>query len=275
MQSLSPTVFVVDRDAGNGSWPTSAIRNAGWAPVPVASARALLAMPPAATPSCVLMQLSVREADGFDQLHRIAIDRAGTPAIVVSAPADIRTAVRAMQAGAFDLLTEPAMGDELLPAIGRALAFSEAKHRQEGELYELRARHLSLSYREQEVMVQVVNGLLNKQVAAQLHISEVTVKAHRGNVMRKMGADSLAALVTMAVLLNIQPLPIAPMTASFLSRVSATGAPSTRHIAGTFARHVRPHVRRRVIVCGVGCRRTAGSRVAALLHQGTPDDHVR
>lgn len=210
MPSLIPTVFVVDPDAPARHSLASAIRGAGWTPEIALSARAFFARPSLQTPSCLLLDVGAFLPDlvGFELLRRTVTERNETPVVAMSSEPNIPLAVRAIQAGAIEFLMKPFTEDVLRAAVERALHQSHAVLRQEGELLELRNRHNSLSRRERDVLVRVVSGFLNKQVGADLGISEITVKAHRGRVMRKMGADSLAQLVTMALRLRLPPVTI-------------------------------------------------------------------
>jgi FixJ family two-component response regulator len=214
MRSQAPTVFVVDPDASVRQSLESAIRRAGWRPEITASPRGFLARWPLQAPSCLLLDVGASRPDltGFDLLRRIATDRKDIPVVAMSGEPNIPLAVEAIQAGAVEFLTKPPADDILRAAVGRALGQSQAVLQQEAEVLELRNRLDSLSARERDVMVRVVSGFLNKQVGADLGISEDTVKAHRGKVMRKMGADSLADLVGMALRLRLPRVTIARRT---------------------------------------------------------------
>lgn len=198
MTRLSPLVFVVDDDVSLREALDFLIREAGWQPETYASAEAFLARPRALVPSCLVLDVSLPELNGLDLQKRIGTDRSDLPIIFITGYGDVPMTVRAMKAGAVEFLTKPFRDDVLLSAISSALERSRAALEQQAEIQVLRDRYVTLSPREQEVMALVVSGLLNKQIGGELRISEITVKAHRGKVMHKMGADSLADLVKMA-----------------------------------------------------------------------------
>ena len=204
-------VFVVDPDTSVRQSVASAIRAAGWTPEITASPRTFLARPPLQVPCCLLVDVGdvLPDLTGFELLRRIATERKEIPVIAMSGEPSIPLAVRAMQAGAIEFLVKPVSDDALRGTVARALGQSEAVLQKDAELLALRQRCDSLSRRERDVLVRVVSGFLNKQVGADLGISEITVKAHRGRVMRKMGADSLAQLVSMALRLRLPQVTIA------------------------------------------------------------------
>lgn len=203
MQPDKPIVFIVDDDVSVRESLELLVASAGWKPELFGSARAFLERPRAWVPSCLVLDVRLPDLDGLELQHRVAVERAEVPIIFITGYGDVPMTVRAMKAGAAEFLTKPFADDVLLAAIRQALERSATALRQASELRALHERHESLSRREREVMSLVVSGLLNKQVGGELGISEITVKAHRGQVMRKMKADSLATLVTMAAELGI------------------------------------------------------------------------
>jgi FixJ family two-component response regulator len=201
MAPQAPTVFVVDDDVSVRESLEQLIRLAGWQPQTFASAEAFLALPQARGPNCLILDVSLPDVNGLDVQQRVA-DRTEMPIIFITGHGDIPVTVRAMKAGAVEFLTKPFADEALLSAIRSAIERSRTALTQEGELQALRDRYASLTPRERQVMALVVSGRLNKQVAGELGISEITVKAHRGKMMRKMNADSVAALVRMATRLH-------------------------------------------------------------------------
>jgi FixJ family two-component response regulator len=196
-----PIVFVVDDDVSVREWLELLIQRAGCQVETFASAEEFLARPRALSPSCLVLDVKLPHLNGLDLQERIAADRADMPIIFVTADADIPTIVRAMKAGAAEFLTKPFDADVLLNVIREAVERSECVLRQEANMRSLRNRYASLTAREREVMDLVVTGELNKRVGGELGISEITVKAHRGKMMRKMQAGSLIDLVNMAAIL--------------------------------------------------------------------------
>jgi FixJ family two-component response regulator len=203
MSDPKPTVFVVDADVSVREALEGLIQTAGWEVQTFDSAEAFLACPPAPGPNCLVLDVSLPDLNGLDLQARIAGDRAATPVIFITGYGDVPMTVRAMKAGAMEFLTKPFGDDDLLGAIESALDRSRQAVDEETVLRSLRGRYDSLSPREREVMGLVVTGLLNKQVGGELNISEITVKKHRGRVMEKMQAGSLADLVKMSARLGL------------------------------------------------------------------------
>jgi len=207
MSDITPIVFVVDDDVSVRESLEPLIRCAGWQPETFASAQEFLGRPRVLVPSCLVLDVYLPDLNGLDLQKRIAGDRTDMPIIFITGHGDVPMTVRAMKAGAVEFLTKPFSDDALLGAIRHAIERSQTALCHETEMRALRDCYASLSPREQEVMTLVVCGLLNKQVGRELGISEITVKAHRGKVMVKMKADSLADLVRMAERLHIAPAP--------------------------------------------------------------------
>lgn len=201
--SNTPIVFVVDADISVRESLEVLIRTAGWQAETFASAHEFLSRSRTSVPSCLILEAFLPDMNGLELQERIAAERSGTPLIFLSGRSDIQTTVKAMKAGAMEFLTKPFDQEMLLNAIRQAIKHSEAARGRESQLQALRSYYGSLTSREREVMTLVASGLLNKQVGGELGISEITVKAHRGNVMRKMKADSFADLVTMALRLRV------------------------------------------------------------------------
>ncbi len=205
MLHATPTVFVVDDDVSVRKSLELLIESAGWQPATFASAQEFLHHPRPVSPSCLVLDLSLPDVNGLELQKRVAPNRTDMPIIVISGYGDVPMTVRAMKAGAVEFLTKPFRDDVLLDAIRAAIERSLTALRGESETQELRSRFASLTAREHEVMSLVVSGLLNKQIGGELGISEFTVKAHRGQVMRKMRADSLPDLVRMDARLQVAP----------------------------------------------------------------------
>ena len=194
--AAKPIVFVVDDDVSFREFLERLVESAGWQLEAFASAREFLSRPRALAPSCLVLDVGLPDINGLDVQQRLA-DRNDMPIIFITGHADVAMSVRAMKAGAAEFLTKPFRNDVLLEAIGHAVERSRVALDKEAEMQALRGRYAALSRREREVMALVVSGLLNKQVGFELGISEITVKAHRGKVMRKMGARSLPDLVNL------------------------------------------------------------------------------
>jgi FixJ family two-component response regulator len=207
MPDVRPIVFVVDDDVSVRESLELLIRSAGWEPETVESAQKFLARPRKPVPSCLVLDVRLPGLNGLELQKRVAIERPDMPIIFITGYGDVPMTVQAMKAGAVEFLTKPIKDDVLLDAIRGAIERSRAALRRDSEMRVLRDCYASLSPRERQVMELVVSGLLNKQVGWQLGISEITVKAHRGQVMRKMKADSLPDLVTMAARLRLAAPP--------------------------------------------------------------------
>jgi len=207
MSQATPIVFVVDDDVSVRESLEELIRSEGWQAETFASAQEFLARPRISAPSCLVLDVTLPDLNGLDLQKRIAADRIAMPIIFITGYGDVPMSVKAMKGGAVEFLMKPFGDDVLLDAIRQAIARSHAALDQETENGLLRQRHASLSRREQEVMALVVCGLLNKRIGFELGITETTVKAHRGRVMRKMEARSLAELVTMSAKLGLAPAP--------------------------------------------------------------------
>ena len=207
MADVTPIVFVVDDDVSVRESLQLLIRCEGWQPRAFASTQEFFARPPALVPNCLILDVFLAGLDGLDVQKRVSIERPEMPIIFITGHGDVRTTVQAMKAGASEFLTKPFRDDLMLSAIREALERSRVALGHEAEMSVLRDCYASLSPRERQVMGLVVSGLLNKQVGGELGISEITVKAHRGQVMQKMKADSLADLVRMAGRLGLAPVP--------------------------------------------------------------------
>jgi FixJ family two-component response regulator len=225
-------VFVVDGDISVRESLELLIRCEGFQAETFASAQEFLAHPRARVPSCLVLDVSLPDMNGLELQNSIAAERTDMPIIFISQHGDVRTTVRAMKAGAIEFLTKPLSHDVLLGAIRAALEHSRAALKRESEMRPLRDSYMSLTVRERQVMALVVSGLLNKQVGFELGISEITVKEHRGRVMRKMKANSLAALVVMSAELAPERC---QANLGRARRVAAEAVGIDSHIAGTYS----------------------------------------
>jgi len=200
-----PIVFVVDDDVSVRESLELLIQFEGWQPETFASAEEFLARPRILIPNCLVLDISLPNLNGLELQKLIAVDRTDMPVIFITGHGNVPMTVQAMKGGAVEFLTKPIDDDALLTAIRSALKRSEAALDEQAELQVLRDSYAALTPREREVMRQVASGMLNKQIGLKLDISEFTVKAHRGKMMQKMKADSIADLVKMAVRLGLTP----------------------------------------------------------------------
>lgn len=203
MLHTTPIVFVVDDDHSVREALESLVRQAGWRPQVFESAHQFLAHPRALVPSCLVLDVTLPGLSGLELQSLIAGDRIDMPIIFITGHADVPMTVKAMKAGAIEFLTKPIPEDVLISAIESAIAHSRKALEQQRQMQVLRGLYSKLTPREREVMALVVRGLLNKQVGGELGMAEITVKAHRGQIMRKMNAASFADLVTMAAQLGL------------------------------------------------------------------------
>lgn len=197
-------IAIVDDDPSVRRGLQRLIRSAGWKVETFGSAQEFLARPRAESPSCVVLDLQLPDLSGLDLQKRMAEVELKIPVVFLTGHGNIPASVQAMKAGAVQFLTKPVDENELLQAIQEAVERDRHARKQHVQMSGLRDRYESLTAREQEVMQQVISGMLNKQIAAELDITEDTVKFHRGHIMRKMRADSLADLVRMAGALDIR-----------------------------------------------------------------------
>ncbi|HUA15842.1 MAG TPA: response regulator [Verrucomicrobiae bacterium] len=202
MSTAMPIVFIVDDDVSVRESLELLVRNENWKPETFASAQEFLRHPRTLVPSCLVLDLSLPGLTGLELQKQLLVDHIDMPIIFITAYGDVPKSVQAMKAGALEFLTKPLDTDALVSAIGKALERSRIMIAHEAEMRDLRSRYAALTPREQQVMALVVAGLLNKQVGGELGISEITVKAHRGQVMQKMKANSLADLVKLAARLR-------------------------------------------------------------------------
>ena len=201
--TATPAVYVVDDDAAARDGLAALIFACGWRAETFASAREFLASPRAAGPSCLVLDVALPDLNGLEVQRRVSVERPEVPVVFITRCADVRITVQAMKAGAVEFLTKPLRHGAFVEAVEHALDRSRRVFEQQSRTTALLESYELLTPREREVMVLVVSGLLNKQVGGELGISEITVKAHRGQVMRKMKADSLPALVHMVDTLGV------------------------------------------------------------------------
>ena len=199
-----PIIAIVDDDPSAREGLQSLIRSAGWRAETFASAQEFLGRPGVETPSCLILDLQLPGLSGLDLQKRMADVGLEIPIVFLTGHGNIPASVQAMKAGAVEFLTKPFDDENLLQAVQEAIERDRRTRQRRAEMRELQGRYESLTPREQEVMQQVVSGLLNKQIAGELNITEFTVKIHRGHLMRKMRAGSLADLVRMAENLGIR-----------------------------------------------------------------------
>jgi FixJ family two-component response regulator len=200
-------IAIVDDDASVRKGLERLIRSLGWQAETFASAQEFLDRPRTEAPSCLVLDLQLPGLSGLDLQKRMSEAGLETPIVFLTGHGNIPASVKAMKAGAIEFLTKPVDEQELSKAIQEAIERDRRTRQQHAELHDLRDRYQSLTAREQEVMQQVISGLLNKQIAGELNITEDTVKFHRGHIMRKMQADSFADLVRMAETLGIRSHP--------------------------------------------------------------------
>jgi len=199
--AATPIVFIIDDDRSVRESLESLVLSTGWQAETFASAKDFLARPRVVAPSCLILDVQLPDLSGLDVQQRV-VDRIDMPVIFITGYGDVPTTVQAMKAGALEFLTKPYSGDVVLAAMENAIERSRAALGRQANVISIQGHYASLSRREREVMALVVSGRLNKQVGGELGISEITVKAHRAQVMRKMRADSLADLVRMAARLE-------------------------------------------------------------------------
>ena len=207
MQQSDAIIAIVDDDPSVRKGLERLIRSLGWQAKTFASAQEFLDRPRTEAPSCLVLDLQLPGLSGLDLQKRMSEAGLETPIVFLTGHGNIPASVKAMKAGAVEFLTKPVDEEELLKAIKEAIERDRRTRQQHAELHDLRDRYQSLTAREQEVMQQVISGLLNKQIAGELNITEDTVKFHRGHIMRKMQADSFADLVRMAETLGIRSHP--------------------------------------------------------------------
>ncbi|MGE4064172.1 MAG: response regulator transcription factor [Rhodospirillaceae bacterium] len=208
-----PVVFVIDDDASIRKALSNLLKSVGFDPRPFASAQDFLKSTPPHVPSCIVSDIRMPGLSGLDLQHELAKAKRWVPIVFITGHGDIPMSVRAMKSGAVDFLAKPFREQDLLDAVKAGIERDAGRRKNEGAVSDVRRRFETLTRREQEVMKSVVNGLLNKQIASSMGLSEVTVKVHRSHLMRKMQAKSLAELIHMANLLGMTAAaPNAPHT---------------------------------------------------------------
>jgi|ERR1700730_1699499 FixJ family two-component response regulator len=200
-----PTVFIVDDDRGMRQAIQDLVESVGLRAQAYATGQEFLRRQPTSHPSCLVLDVRLPQMSGLDLQRQLAETGVQIPIIFITAHGDIPMSVRALKSGAVEFLTKPFRDQDLLDAIHQALQRDSAAREQQAEIHDLKERHQSLTVREREVMTLVVSGMLNKQIASEIGASEATVKIHRGHVMQKMQAGSVAELVRMVDKLKLSP----------------------------------------------------------------------
>jgi len=203
IEMTQPMVFVVDDDASMRGAVSNLIRSVGFQVEAFTSAQEFLASTRPDTPCCLILDVRLPQVSGLDIQAELTKAQIHIPIIFVTGHGDVPMSVKAMKAGAVEFLTKPFRDQDLLDAVKVALERSRVSRTNEKAISELKTKFQTLTPREQQVMARVTGGYLNKQIAAEIGVTEITVKVHRGNVMRKFGTKSLAELVKMADILGI------------------------------------------------------------------------
>jgi FixJ family two-component response regulator len=200
-----PTVFIIDDDRGMRQAIQDLVESVGLRAQAYATGQEFLRRQLTSHPSCLVLDVRLPQMSGLDLQRQLAETGVQIPIIFITAHGDIPMSVRALKSGAVEFLTKPFRDQDLLDAIHQALQRDSAAREQQAEIHDLKERHQSLTVREREVMTLVVSGMLNKQIASEIGASEATVKIHRGHVMQKMQAGSVAELVRMVDKLKLSP----------------------------------------------------------------------